>query len=71
MCHYRGGSRISRRGAWTSDAGIFGENVCKNERIGTHRGEGVRWKILYVDPPMHYDICLVISGKLCSANTRG
>ena len=29
----------------------FGENVCENERIGSHRG-GVRRKILYVDPPM-------------------
>ena len=31
---------------------LFGENVCKNERIGS-RGRGVHRKFLYVDPPMH------------------
>ena len=25
-------------GVWTSDVGTFCENVCKNERIGSHRG---------------------------------
>ena len=30
---------------------LFGENVCENERIGSHRG-GVHWEILYVDPPV-------------------
>ena len=43
-----GGSRISRRGAWTSQGGCglprrlrFGNFVCQNERIGTLR-RGVR-----------------------------
>ena len=43
-----GGSRISRRGGVHPLGGhgpptwaLFGENVCKNERIGSHRG-GVR-----------------------------
>ena len=40
-------------GVWTSNWALFGENVCANERIGSHRG-GVRQKILHVDPPMHY-----------------
>ena len=42
---YSGGSRISRRGACTHWGGhgpptwaLFGENVCKNKRIGSHRG---------------------------------
>ena len=30
----------------------FGENVCKNERIGSRRG-GVHRKFLHVDPPLH------------------
>ena len=30
---------------------LFGENVCKNERIGS-RSVGVRRKFLYVDPPL-------------------
>ena len=32
---------------------LFGENVCENEGIGSHKGGGVRRKILYVDPPMY------------------
>ena len=62
----RGGSRISRRGAWTYFGGGLGppmrvlssENVCENERIGSRGGgggRGVRRKILYVDPPMLLD----------------
>ena len=31
---------------------FFGENVCGNERIGSHGEGGVRRKILYVDPAM-------------------
>ena len=27
-------------GAWTSNAVLFGENVCENERIGSHGGLG-------------------------------
>ena len=30
---------------------LFGENVCKNESIGSHK-KGVRRKFLCVDPPM-------------------
>ena len=40
-----GGSRISRRGGVYPLGGcgppmqaLFGENVCENERIGSHRG---------------------------------
>ena len=36
-----GGSRISRRGAWTSTRVLFGENVCENENIESRR-RGVR-----------------------------
>ena len=41
-----GGSRISRRGACTRwgrgppTQVLFGENVCENERIGSHGGGG-------------------------------
>ena len=52
-----GGSRISRRGGVHSLGGrgppmwpLFDENVCKNERIGSHRGGGVHWA-RPLDPP--------------------
>ena len=52
-----GGSRISRRGACTHLGGrepltqvLFGENVCENERIGSHREACIRHAPL--DPPM-------------------
>ena len=45
MILFSGGSRISRRGAVHPLGGhrppmrvLFGENVCENERIGSHRG---------------------------------
>ena len=46
-CNISGGSRISHRG-WRAPIGggcgaptqaLFSENVCENERIGSHRGE--------------------------------
>ena len=36
-----GGGRAPVRGVWTQMWALFGENVCKNERIGSHGG-GVR-----------------------------
>ena len=35
-----GGSRISRRGRGPPMWALFGENVCENERIGSHGGGG-------------------------------
>ena len=42
MTHYSGGSRISRGGGGRGPRTpvLFGENVCKNERIGSHGGRG-------------------------------
>ena len=42
---------VNPLGAWTPDAGLFSENVCKNEKIASRRG-GVHRKCLYVDPPL-------------------
>ena len=59
--HYRGGSRISHwggtnprwRGCQPPTQVLFGENICKNERIWSCWG-GARRKLLHVDPPLHY-----------------
>ena len=32
---------------------LFGENICKNERIWSCWGGGARRKLLYVGPPLH------------------
>ena len=54
--HYSGGSRISRRGGACTRKGrglgpptqvLFGENVCENERIGSHKG----WRAPGTPPP--------------------
>ena len=49
---FSGGSRISRReGRAPPMRALFGENVCENERIGSHRG----WRAPGtppLDPPM-------------------
>ena len=55
----RGGSRISHwggtnphlRGCQSLTQALFGENICKNERIWSCWG-GVHRKLLYVDPPL-------------------
>ena len=53
-----GGSRISRRGGVHPLGGrplmraLFGENVCKNERIGSHRGGRAPGHAPPQDPPM-------------------
>ena len=41
-----------RGGAWAFDAGTFGENVCENERIGSHGGRAPGTRPL--DPPMQW-----------------
>ena len=33
-----GGSRISRRGAWTPDTGAFWQKCVQKQKIGSHRG---------------------------------
>ena len=38
----RGGHGPIRGGRGPPMWALFGENVCKNERIGSHRGGGVR-----------------------------
>ena len=50
----RGGSRISRWGGRQPPTqALFGENICKNERIWSCWGGGARRKLLYVDPPLN------------------
>ena len=44
---FSGGSRISHRGRGPPMQVLFSENVCKNERIGSHRG----WRALGTSPP--------------------
>ena len=59
---YRGGPRISRwgganprwRGCQPPTQALFGENICKNERIWSCWGGGVCQKLLYVDLPVMY-----------------
>ena len=48
-----GGMNPFGRGRGPPMQGLFGENVCENERIGSHKGGGMCQKILYVDLPMH------------------
>ena len=64
--HIRGGSRISHwggvnphwRGHQPPTQVLFGENICKNERIWSCWG-GARQKLLYVDPPLHMKVSRV------------
>ena len=51
---YSGGTRISHwEGVGPPTRALFGENVCKNERIMSRRGGGVRRKF-FLDLPLLY-----------------
>ena len=47
-----GGANPHWRGHQPPTQALFGENICKNERIWSCWG-GAHWKLLYVDPPLH------------------
>ena len=72
-----GGSRISRRGAWTSYGGPwtprqlrFENFACQNERIWTRRG--ARAGRASLDPPMVRDHAVdAIIGPACSSSGLG
>ena len=49
-----GGANPHWRGCQPPTQALFGENICKNERIWSCWG-GARWKLLYVDPPLVCD----------------
>ena len=53
-----GGSMISHGGVLGPPTwALFGENVCENERIGSHRGEGMHLAHP-LDPPMFWLLLL-------------
>ena len=53
-----GGANPRWRGHQPLTQVLFGENICKNERIWSYwgGGGGARRKLLYVDPPLVVDV---------------
>ena len=73
--HFSGGSRISHRGGMHPLGGrgpltwaLFSENVCENERIGSHRGACARHAP--PDPPMHFILSFGVFLQLIAVLTE-